>query len=115
MPDPLLQPAWPLRFVTRPDGTVGFADCVQASAQDRMSRAAIVVCTPKDHRDDAPSFGVSELQFQQGHIDTDRLVSEIQHSDQALAGLEATEIFDALSQVDATRRVVSIDVGEADA
>jgi hypothetical protein len=104
----LPQPDWPLRFQTMPDGSVQLADVEQSSAQDRMASAAIVTCTPKGHRDDAPNFGVTPLPFQAGLINVERLASEIAQSDPRLEDLSASEITEI---TDATSRTVKIDVG----
>lgn len=102
----LPQPAWPLQFVTNPDGTVSFAEVEQATGPDRQARAAIVLCTPKGWRDDDPSFGVSDLRFQQGAIDTHRLAAELNASDPAIQAT-ADEVIDLLAP---TLRVVRVNV-----
>lgn len=108
MPD-LTQPDWPLAFETLPDGTVQLAETPQDGPQDRRARAAVVVCTPKGHRFDEPSFGITPLPFQTGAIDTGRLAAEINQSDPGIDA-QATEVMDML---DHTHRIVTIAVDDA--
>lgn len=103
------QPDWPLRFTTLPDGTVQLADVSQGSDQDRRARAAVVVCVPRDHRDDEPEFGITPLRWQQGDVDSARLASELNQSDPAL-DVTADEAYEL---ADATRRTIVADVGQA--
>lgn len=84
MPD-LPHPSWPLRFVTKGDGTVGYATVEQNSPRDLESSAAIIACTPRGHRHDDPTFGVSQTVFGQGTIDVERLAGEISQADGRLS------------------------------
>lgn len=88
--------AWPLRFDQQPDGTVGFAVVQQGTNQELQASAAVIVSTPRKHRDDDPTFGVTPLPFQQGGIDTDRLAAEIQQSDPRLS-VEAEDVVQLIS------------------
>lgn len=100
----LPQFSWPLRFETQTDGTVTFAEFEQGTSGELLASAAVVASTPRGQRIDDESFGVSELVFQAGPVDTDRLSSELQQADDRL-DLQVDELFDV---ADATRRHVTI-------
>lgn len=110
MPE-LPHPAWPLAFATRPDGTVGFATVEQGTDEDRMASAAVIACTPRGHRDDDPTFGVTSPVFAQGPVDADRLAAEIAQSDPRL-DLTVGEVLDLAN---ATRRTVRLSVSREQA
>lgn len=106
MPDlPVLD--WPVQFVTSPDGTVDFATVEQDSTDEHKAAAAVIVCTQRGERPDADTYGITELVFQQGGINTDRLADEINESDDRL-DVTAT---DAADVVDATRREITVTTG----
>ncbi len=105
----LPHPAWPLRFERRPDGTVGLAAVEQDTDVDRESRTAVVLCTPRGHRDDDPSFGVTPLEFQQGPVDLDRLAAEVNQADPGL-NVSAREVADL---AEATVRQIDVHAGAA--
>jgi hypothetical protein len=103
------EPAWPLRFITLPDGSVHLAEVAQGSPQAREGAAAVVICTPRGYRDDDPTFGITPLTFQQGRIDTSRLAGELAQSDPSLSDIDVTEALDLLH---VTERTVRVDVGQ---
>lgn len=88
--------AWPLRFATRPDGTVGFALVEQDTTSEHNASAALIASVPRGAREDDPTFGVSPLIFDSSPLDTDRLAAEIQQSDPRL-DIDATEVLDLLA------------------
>ncbi len=96
--------AWPLRFAA-----AGFALVEQDSIDDLEASAAIIACTPRGHRDDDPSFGVTGLLFQQGYINTDTFASELSASDDRL-NVEASEVLDL---VNTTVRRIQANIGGA--
>lgn len=97
---------WPVRLVTLPDGTVDFATVEQDTDPERRAAAAVAACTPKGHREDDPEYGVTQLVFQSGPIDTDQLAADLRASDDRL-DLTASETFDL---ADAMTRTVTVDV-----
>ena len=101
---------WPLTFTAQPDGTVGFALVEQDTPDDLQATAALIASVPRGHRDDDPSFGVSDLAFQQGPVDTDLFAAELAQADDRLADLDATELLDVR---DATRRTVRVTAAPA--
>lgn len=103
------EPDWPLRFVTAADGSVALAETLQGEDRAREARAAVVLCTPKGHRDDAPAFGVTTVLWAPGPINTERLAAELNASDLSL-DVTAAESYDL---ADAGRRRLSVDVGHA--
>lgn len=107
--DNLTQPGWPLAFEQRPDGTVQLAEVAQDSDADRVARAAVVMCTPRGHRDDEPQFGTTSPLFQPGRVDTDRLAAEINQSDPGL-DVQATE---AIDMFDKSHRIIAVTVADA--
>lgn len=102
--DNLMQPGWPLAFVQLPDGTVQLGEVSQDSDADRLARAAVVMSTPRGHRDDEPQFGTSSPLFQPGRVDTDRLAAEINQSDPGL-DVQATEAIDMFDQ---SHRIITV-------
>jgi hypothetical protein len=105
----LLQPDWPLRFTTLPDGSVQLTDTDQDSDEDRKARAAIVCSIRRGSMVYEPTVGITPLPFQTRGVDTARLASEIQQSDPGLE-ITATEAMDAL---DHTHRYVHTAVAPA--
>lgn len=103
----LTQPDWPLAFEELPDGSVQLAEVAQDSDADRRARAAVVMCTPRGHRDDEPQFGTTSVLFKPGRVDTDRLAAEINQSDPGL-DVQATE---AMDMYDNTHRIITVTVG----
>lgn len=99
----LPQFTWPVQFETRPDGTVAFAELEQGTPAELMASAAVLAATPRGRRHDDPAFGISELVFQQGAIDTDRLAAELRQGDDRLE-LDVDELLDITN---ATRRTVN--------
>lgn len=89
---------WPIRLVTNPDGTSGFAVVEQDTTPDLLASAAVIACTPRGHRDDDPSFGVTQLVFTQGPVDTGRLAAELQEADPRLdvTADETTQLTNAM-------------------
>lgn len=108
MPD-LPHFAWPMRFVTLPDGTVTYATVEQDTEPDLQASAAIIACTPRGWRDDDPTFGVTSPVFSQGPLDTDRLAAEIAQADDRL-DIDAEEVLDL---ADAMNRQVVASVGRS--
>jgi hypothetical protein len=103
-------PAWPLQFVTRPDGSVTYAAVEQDSDAERKASAAVIAATPRGSHIGDPTFGVTSLLFDQAPVDADRLARELSHSDPRLA-VSAREAADL---VNAARRIVTVAVGRAD-
>jgi hypothetical protein len=95
MPDTLAHLPWPYQLGETVD---------QDTDAERLASAAVIVCTPRGHRDDLPDFGVTTPVFQQGNIDLDRLAGEIEQSDPRLA-VDADEFLDL---TDATVRTVQV-------
>lgn len=89
----LPQFAWPLQFTTRPDGAVVLAELEQGTREELQASAAVIAATPRGRRIDDPAFGVSELVFQQGAVDTELLASELQQTDDRLE-LDVDELLD---------------------
>lgn len=98
--------AWPLQFQELADGSVVFAEVEQTSTAGHMAAAALIAATPRGRRIDQPGFGVTQLLFQQGPLDVDRLATEISAADPRL-DLDADEVLDL---ADAARRQVSVHV-----
>ena len=96
--------AWPLRLVTLPDGSSSFAEAEQDTAEDLASSAAVIACTPRGHRDDDPTFGVTSPVFTQGPIDTDLLAAELAQADDRLDYV-ADEIVDL---AEGMRRTITV-------
>lgn len=82
--------SWPLAFETQQDGTITFGQVEEGSDAELEASAAVIISTPRGHRDDDPTFGVSPLVFQ-GGVDTDRLADELQQADPRLS-VEADEV-----------------------
>lgn len=76
---------------------------------ERLASAAVIVCTPRGHRDDLPAFGVTAPVFEQGPLDLERLAGEISQSDPRLA-VDAEEILDLAA---ATTRTVRVAIDQA--
>jgi hypothetical protein len=91
---------WPYRF-----GEV----VEQDSPDELVAAAAVIVCTPRGHRDDDPDFGVTAPVFQQGALDLDRLAGEITQSDSRLS-VGAEEVIDLAA---ATIRTVRVAIDQA--
>jgi hypothetical protein len=104
-------PAWPLQFLTRPDGSVTFAAVTQDSDAEHKASAAVIAATPRGAHLGDPTFGVTSPLFDQAPVNADRLAQEIAHSDPRLTvtAREAAEL------TNAARRVVTVAVGRADA
>lgn len=81
----------------------------QGSPSELVSAAAVIVCTPRGHRDDLPDFGVTAPVFQQGALDLDRLAGEITQSDPRLT-VDAEEVLDLTA---ATVRTVRVAIDQA--
>jgi hypothetical protein len=80
----------------------------QETPAELIAAAAVIVCTPRGHRDDVPDFGVTTPVFEQGALDLERLAGEIQQSDPRLA-VDAEEILDLAA---ATTRTVRLAIDE---
>lgn len=106
MPDEPTQFAWPMSFAALPDATVAFAEIEQDTTDDLKASAAVVLCTPKGANLDDATFGVDQLVFQDGPLDTDRLAADLQQADNRLT-VDVDELIDL---ADATRRVVNVSV-----
>jgi hypothetical protein len=96
---------FPMRFVTDADGLVRFATVEQNTPDERQASAALIVSTPRGARMDDPVFGVTEVQWTLGAVDTARLAAEIEQSDPRLE-LETGEMVDLVEA-----RVRNITVG----
>jgi hypothetical protein len=101
----LAHPAWPLRFTANG----GFALVDQDSLEDLEASAAIIACTRRGHREDDPSFGVTQLEFQQGDLQLDRFTAELSASDDRL-NVDATETIDLAAS---TIRLIQANIGDA--
>lgn len=99
---PLPHFAWPFRLGVTVE---------QNSPDELAAAAAVIVCTPRGHRDDDPSFGVTSPLFEQRPVDAERLASEIAQSDPRLQPT-AEDIFDV---TDAMRAVIGVDLSGAPA
>lgn len=88
---PLPHYAWPLQFVTNPDGTVGFAANDQDTPEDLEATAAVIVCTPRGWRDDDAQFGITPLIFEPVPVDAQLIADQVVQSDDRLK-LTATEV-----------------------
>src|SRR3954452_10022315 len=108
--DAIWHPGWPLRFVTRPDGTVTYAEVEQDTDAERKASAAVIAATPRGSHLGDPTFGVTSPLFDQAPVDADRLAREISHSDPRLT-VTAREAADL---VNAARRIVTVAVGRPD-
>lgn len=95
---------WPLRFVTHPDGTAGFASVEQDTDEELMASAAVIASTPRGHRDDLPSFGVTHPVFESTPLDAEQLAAEIKQHDGRLS-LTAADLADL---ADPTRRTIRV-------
>lgn len=104
--DNLTQPDWPFAFEQIPDGTIRLAEVPQDSDADRLARGAVVMCTPRGHRDDEPQFGVTSPLFKPGRVDTERLTAEINQSDPGL-DVQASEAIDMFDQ---SHRIITVTV-----
>lgn len=102
----LPQFAWPVAFQSHPNGAVTFAEVEQGTADEHRASAALIAATRRGQRLDDQSFGVSELLFQEGFVDTDRLAGEIRQSDDRLE-LDAGEV---LEVADTMRRTVTVHI-----
>lgn len=100
---------WPLRFETRADGSAGYAMVEQDTAQDLECSAAVIMCTPRGHRDDDPAFGVTTPLFQQGTIDVERLAGEITQADPRLD----LDVEETINVAAATERTLTMHVAAA--
>jgi hypothetical protein len=81
----------------------------QDSPDELVAAAAVIVCTPRGHRDDDQDFGVTSPVFEQGALDLDRLAGEITQSDPRLS-IDAEEILDLAA---ATIRTVRVAIEQA--
>lgn len=70
--------AHPVRFETRPDGTVGLAAVEQGSLDDQRSCVARVASFPIGTRDELPEFGITPLVFQRGDLRIDVFRAQIE-------------------------------------
>jgi hypothetical protein len=102
----LPHPAWPMAYVPGPDGTVMLATVEQDSPEDLQASAAILVVTPRGHRDDDPGFGTTPLALRGGPIDVDRLAAELAAGDDRLQ----VDVEETLDLAQATVRHVLINV-----
>jgi hypothetical protein len=98
--------AWPLRFAQRADGSTGFALVEQDTDDDLLSSAAVIASTPRGHRDDDPTFGVTSPLFAQGDLEPAALAIEISQSDERLQ-IDADELID---YADAGTRIIRASV-----
>lgn len=101
--------AWPMQFVTLPDGGVTYATVEQDTDADLEASAAIIACTPRGWRDDDPTFGVSSPVFEQGPIDTDRLAAELAQADDRLD----VDVDEVLDLANAMNRQLAVSVGRS--
>src|SRR3954452_20239687 len=106
--DAIWHPGWPLRFVTRPDGTVTYAEVEQDTDAERKATAAVIAATPRGSHLGDPTFGVTTPLFEP-RVDIERMAREIQQSDPRL-DLTVTETTDIYN---AARRTVNVGVGAA--
>lgn len=95
---------WPLRF-----GPDGYTVVEQQTDAERKASAAVIASTPREWRDDDPTFGVTELVFKPGDVDVDLLAAEIAQADDRLA-LTVTE---TTALVNTIRREVVAGVSSA--
>lgn len=105
MPE-LPHPDWPLRFQTRADGSVAFAEVEQGTVAELEASAAVIAATPRGSHLGDPLFGVTTPLFEPVPVDAQRLARELAQSDPRL-DLTARETADLLN---ATARTVRIAV-----
>lgn len=105
--DSIMHPAWPLRFITRPDGTVTYAEVEQDTDDERKASAAVIAATPRGAHLGDPNFGVTSPLFETAPLDVERLAREIAQSDPRLQ-LTVNETVDMLN---AARRILTAGVG----
>jgi hypothetical protein len=98
--------AWPMRFAPRPDGSTGVAMCQQDTTEDLLSSAAVIASTPRGHRDDDPTFGVTVPLFAMGDLQPAALGAEIAQADDRLE-IDADELIDYAA---ASTRVIRVSV-----
>jgi hypothetical protein len=104
-------PAWPLRFETRPNGTVTFAAVAQDTDAERKANAAVIAATPRGAHLGDPAFGVTTPLFEAVPLDVERLAREIAQSDPRL-DLTVTDTIDLLN---AAARTLTVAIGPAQA
>jgi hypothetical protein len=105
-PSSLPHIAFPPRFALQADGSWSLATVEQHADAETMAAVATVVACPRGHRDDLPAFGVDIPVFEQGALDTERLLAQITQS-YPTAGLDVDELLDI---TDAAVRTVRIAV-----
>lgn len=82
-------------------------DVEQLSDEELLASAAVIASTPRGHRDDLPSFGVTSLVFQQEPLDLETFAAELANSDDRL-NVDADELLDlAAATVSTVRAAIS--------
>jgi hypothetical protein len=89
--------AHPVAFADQPDGTLALAVVEQDSFDDIVACLARIASYTVGHRDELPEFGITQLAFQRGDLQTGPLRAQLERWEPR-ADLSIREFADAVQR-----------------